>query len=485
MPHSHRFPQGFLWGGATAANQFEGAWNEDSKGESICDHLTMGGKSTPRRFTHTIEPEYRYPSHTGADFYHRYREDIDLMAQAGFKAYRMSIAWSRIFPTGVEETPNQKGLDFYQKVFEELRSKEIEPIVTLSHYEMPYRLAEQGGWLDRTCIDHFLRYCETVFKEYKGLVRYWITFNEMNCLQYPFGEYLSAGILPKNDGPLDMTEPDTPERLQKRYQSLHHQFLASAKAVALGHAIDAHNRIGCMLASGAIYPLSCRPDDILEAQSVMQMRNWFCGDVLARGKYAPFARRFFEQSGIELQTSSTDSKTLEDGTADFIGFSYYLSGCAAADPQASKATGNVFGAVSNPHLKESEWGWQIDPQGLRYYLNELYGRYRLPVMVVENGLGARDVPGDDGAFHDAYRIEYLRAHVEQMAEAIEDGVDLLGYMPWGCIDLVSASTGEMSKRYGFIHVDADDQGHGSFRRQKKDSFHWYKKVIATNGAELF
>lgn len=479
------FPTDFLWGGATAANQLEGAWRDGGKGDSICDHLTAGTADKPREFTRIIDQKYYYPSHEAIDFYHHYKEDIAMMAEMGFTTYRMSISWTRIFPKGDEETANQEGLDFYHKVFDECRKYQIEPIVTLSHYEMPYYLAEKyGGWLNRKCIDYFLNYAKTVMTAYKGKVVYWLTFNEMNCLQYSFGEYLSGGFVPSVDGPLDLFGKDDGERLMRRYQALHHQFIASAKVVQLGHEIDPTNKIGGMLASACIYPYTCHPKDALTAQEMIQMRNYYCGDVLVRGHYPAFATRFWNEKNIQLTILPEDLEILSKGTVDYMAFSYYMSGCMSHDPEVAANCGNVFASIKNPHLAESEWGWQIDPEGLRYYLNEVYGRYEVPLMIVENGLGAVDV-AEGTTIHDTYRIDYLRQHLIEIAAALSDGVQIMGYTSWGWIDLVSASTGEMEKRYGFVYVDKDNDGNGTLERIRKSSFTWYKNVIQSHGEILF
>ena len=478
------FPKNFLWGGATAANQFEGGWLEDGKGDSVCDHITAGTVSTPRYFTNEIKSENNYPSHEAIDFYHRYKEDIALFAEMGFRVFRLSLNWTRIFPKGDEAEPNQKGLDFYRDVFKECKKYGIEPLVTISHYEIPYYLMDRyGGWLSRDCIDFYLNFCETVFKEYKDLVTYWLTFNEINCMMMGVGDNLSGGIK-SEDGPLqDFSAVPTREQKQKRFQATHHQFVASAKAVILGHEINPAFKLGCMVAGGAIYPYTCNPDDVVLAQKEMRM-NYFCGDVQVRGEYPYYTNRIFEEMGISIEIKDNDLEVLKQGTVDFYSFSYYMSTCTTADEEAKKTSGNVIMGVKNPYLKASDWGWQIDPQGLRYLLNDLYGRYQIPMMVVENGLGAVDVLEEDNTIHDSYRIDYLREHIRQMEEAIRDGVDLIGFTPWGCIDLVSISTGEMKKRYGFIYVDKDNEGNGSLERLRKDSFYWYKKVIASNGEDL-
>lgn len=483
------FPEGFLWGGAVAANQIEGAWNTDGKGASIADHITAGTSQSPRRFTKEIRAGENYPSHEAIDFYYHYKEDIALFAEMGFKVFRLSIAWSRIFPMGDEAKPNQEGLKFYKDVFAECKKYGIQPLVTLSHYETPYHLCEKyGGWSNRNMIEYFLRYAECVFREYRDDVTYWLTFNEMNTLVSRFGSLLGAGILPKDGDDLfgmkRMGTPETPEEMSRRFTALHHQFVAGAKAVALAHAINPENKVGCMLSAAGVYPYTCNPDDVLEAQRQMNRSNWFCGDVCVKGKYPYFMKRHFAENGIVIETQPEDEEILKEGTVDFFTFSYYTSRCATTDSEVKKTAGNMMLGAPNPYLMASDWGWIIDPKGLRYLLNEIYSRYEIPLMVVENGLGAADEIAEDGQIHDGYRIAYLKAHIEQMKEAIADGVDLIGYTPWGCIDLVSASTGEMKKRYGFIYVDKDNEGKGTLARMRKDSFYWYKKCIESNGEQL-
>ena len=475
------FPKNFLWGGATAANQFEGGYDEGGKGLSIADMLTHGTASTPRRITRVNEKHIFYPNHTASDFYHHYKEDIALMKEMGFNVYRMSIAWTRIFPTGIEEEPNEDGLAFYDRVFDTLLEADIEPLVTISHYEMPLYLTQKfNGWASRQVIDYYIKFCEVIFKRYKDKVKYWLTFNEINCGTLPLGNYMSLGIL--NEGTEYFTEQV--DDIQLRYQGLHHQFVASAKAVMLGHDINPEFMIGCMIAIMPCYPLTCHPKDILKFQKQWQNINYYCGDVQVYGEYPFYAKSFWAENGIQLDITKDDLEILKKGIVDFYSFSYYMTNCIAYNDSKSTIGGNLIAGVKNPYLKTSDWGWQIDPDGLRYTLNELYGRYHIPLMVVENGLGAVDTLEEDGSIHDVYRIDYLREHIKAMNEALEDGVDLIGYTPWGCIDLISASTGEMKKRYGFIYVDADDEGHGTYNRYKKDSFAWYKKVIASNGENL-
>lgn len=475
------FRKDFLWGGATAANQYEGAWDADGKGPSVSDMCTNGSHTTPKRVTPVFEEETLYPSREATDFYHHYKEDIALFAEMGFKVFRLSIAWTRIFPTGMEKEPNEAGLAFYDKVFDECKKNGIEPLVTISHYEMPYALVEIcNGWEGRECVDYYMKYCQTIFERYKNKVKYWLTFNEINAGTMPMGNVLSLGTIKGYSGPINQV-PDKP---QVRFQALHHQFVASAKAVKLAHEKYPQFKMGNMSLFATMYPFTCSPDDMVETQKQMQMTNWFCSDIQVRGAYPYYAARYFEENGIKIKMEPEDEDILKEGTVDFYTFSYYMSNCVSTNSEKAKSSGNLMGGVKNPYLKSSDWGWQIDPKGLRYTLNEIYGRYGIPLMVVENGLGAYDKLEEDGSIHDDYRIDYLREHILQMKEALKDGVDLMGYTPWGCIDLVSASTGEMAKRYGFIYVDKYDDGTGDLERRKKDSFTWYQNVIKTNGEEL-
>ena len=488
------FPKNFLWGGATAANQFEGAWNVGEKGVSSSDCCTRGSLQETRKVTYktrngniesqtmfTLDaPEgaqfgcfegYDYPSHVGIDFYHHYKEDIALFAEMGFKIFRMSINWTRIFPNGDEEVPNEEGLKFYEDVFKELKKYNIEPLVTLSHYETPVGLTNKwGSWKDRRTIDCFVRYAKTCFKRYNGLVKYWLTFNEINCIN--FGSWMAAG-LPSKD----------PEVIANATRN---QLLASALSVVAAHEINPDMMVGNMIGYGASYAYTCNPEDVWK-QRQSQYNVDFYSDVQARGYYPNYKLKEYERNNINFELTDNDKKILKEGTVDFITFSYYMSTCVSADPKVlASQGGNIIQGVKNPYLKESEWGWQIDPIGLRISLNDFYSKYRKPLMVVENGLGAKDIVEKDGSIHDSYRIDYLRSHIEEMDKAIhEDGVELIGYTPWGCIDLVSASTGEMAKRYGFIYVDYQDDGTGDGARYKKDSFYWYKKVIETNGDDLY
>ena len=475
------FRKDFLWGGATAANQFEGAWDEDGKGVSVPDLCTNGTATETKWITTEIRPDRFYPSHEASDFYHHYEGDIALMAEMGFKVFRMSINWTRIFPTGEEDTPNEKGLAFYDRVFDCCKKYGIEPLVTISHYEMPYALVEKyNGWASREMIAIFEKYAHVLFERYQDKVTYWLTFNEINSSVMPFGAVLNTGTIRGYEGPVN----EVPDNKQERFQALHHMFLASAKVVKYAHEHYPNFKIGDMNIFATSYPLTSDPDDVIENQQHMNISNWFCSDVQVRGEYPFYIHRYFEENGIKLEMEPGDAAVLKEGVVDFYTFSYYMSNCITAHGGAESAGGNIIGGCQNPYLKESDWGWQIDPKGLRYSLNEIYARYGKPMMVVENGLGAYDTVADDGSIHDDYRIEYLREHIRQMREAVIDGVDLLGYTPWGCIDLVSASTGEMAKRYGFIYVDKHDDGTGTLERKRKDSFFWYQKVIESNGEEL-
>lgn len=462
------FPDNFLWGGALAANQCEGAYNQDGKGLSIQDVLPHGVKGS-----RTAEPTPDNLKLDGIDFYHRYKEDIRLFAEMGFKVFRTSIAWSRIFPNGDDESPNEAGLRFYDDLFDECLKYGIQPLVTISHYETPLHLAEAyDGWLDRRLIGFYERYVRTIFERYKKKVTYWLTFNEINSiLESPF---MSGAVNTPKENLSDA----------QLYQAIHHELVASALAVKIGHEINPDFQIGCMILSIPVYPLSPDPADIIRVMEE-EHRNSVFTDVHVRGAYPGYIRRYFREKDIWLDITDSDREILKH-TVDFISFSYYVSTCATADAAKNiRSEGNLMGGVANPTLKASKWGWQIDPKGLRYVLNQLWDKYQKPLFIVENGLGAADelIQTEDGSYtaEDDYRISYLRDHLVQVHEALEDGVSIIGYTSWGCIDLVSASTAEMRKRYGFIYVDRKDDGTGSLKRYKKKSFYWYQKVIETNG----
>lgn len=465
------FPENFLWGGAVAANQCEGAYLEDGKGLSVQDVMPHG-----IRGDRTKEPTEDNMKLVGIDFYHRYQEDIRLFAEMGFRVFRTSIAWSRIFPRGDEEEPNEAGLAFYDRLFDECHKYGIEPLVTISHYETPLYLAEHyNGWTNRKLIGFYERYVRVLFDRYKGKVKYWLTFNEINSILH--APFMSGGIgTPKEK----LSEQDL-------YQAVHHELVASALAVKLGHELMPGAKIGCMILSMPTYPLTPSPDDVIRVMED-EHKNYFFGDVHARGRYPGYIKRYFRENGIEISMEPEDEEILKN-TVDFVSFSYYMSCCATADPErAEKGEGNLLGGVPNPTLKASEWGWQIDPKGLRYVLNMFWDRWQKPLFIVENGLGAVDVLTEDGkgnlTVEDDYRIQYLHDHLVQVGEALLDGVEVMGYTSWGCIDVVSASTAELKKRYGYIYVDRNDDGTGTLNRYKKKSFYWYKEVIASNGESL-
>ncbi|MGE6669604.1 6-phospho-beta-glucosidase [Paenibacillus xylanexedens] len=468
----------FLWGGATAANQSEGGYNLGNRGLANVDLLPIGkdraGVMAGKIKMLELDDQHFYPAHEAIDMYHQYMADIKLFAEMGFKTYRMSISWTRIFPNGDDEQPNDEGLTFYENIFRELRKYNIEPLVTLAHFDVPVTLIQQyGSWRNRKMIGFFENYCRTVFNHYKGMVKYWLTFNEVNMILH--APFLGAGLC---------FEADENEE-QVKYQAMHHQLIASAIATKIAHEVDPENRIGCMLAGGNNYPYSCRPEDYAKAVE-KDRENYLFIDIQSRGAYPSYALKKFEREHIHIVMEQGDQELLRQHTVDFISFSYYSSRVVATDPSVAHETaGNIFKSIKNPYLKSSEWGWQIDPLGLRSALSILYDRYQKPLFIVENGLGAVDTPDENGYVEDDYRIEYLREHIKAFKAAVlEDGVELMGYTTWGCIDLVSATKGEMSKRYGFIYVDRDDEGKGTLKRSKKKSFYWYQKVIQSNGEDL-
>ncbi len=471
----------FLWGGATAANQCEGGYLDGGRGLSSVDVIPYGEDrmKVARGMMKMLDCDNRhiYPAHEAIDMYHHYREDIALFGEMGFKCYRMSVSWTRILPNGDDETPNEEGLAFYDKLFDECHRYGMEPLVTICHFDTPIALIRKyGGWKDRRMVDAYLHLCRILFERFGKKVKYWITFNEINMLLHmPF---MGAGIC--------FEEGEDQEQI--KYQAAHYELVASAKAVQLAHELIPDSMIGCMLAAGNFYPYTSNPEDIYKAMEC-DRDNYFFIDVQSRGGYPVWAKKRMERAGVRLEMTADDEMQLAKGTVDFISFSYYCSRCMSADPEIirkhSRGSNAVISAVVNPYLKSSEWGWQIDPLGLRITLNTLYDRYQKPLFIVENGLGAADTVEEDGSIHDAYRIDYMREHIKAMLAAVnEDGIPLLGYTCWGCIDLVSASTGEMRKRYGMIYVDKQNDGSGTLKRMKKDSFYWYKKVIESNGEDL-
>ncbi|KIL11154.1 family 1 glycosylhydrolase [Bacillus safensis] len=480
------FSDNFLWGGATAANQIEGAYLEGGKGLSTSDFAAYKdpyAQGKVNNFTFDVSSAelnkykessdaFDFPKRRGIDFYHRYEEDIALFAEMGFKVFRLSISWARIFPTGLEDKPNEEGLAFYDKVFDECAKYGIEPLVTMSHYEMPITLTEKyNGWMSRELVPLFEKYARAILERYKNKVKYWITFNEMNMNLNSL--YTGAGIL----------EDLVDHKLQAAYQASHHQFVASALTVKAAKEIIPNVQIGCMINQIEAYAKTTKPEDQLQAVKSNQL-NMFYPDVQARGEYPTYMVKYFADNQIKLDIKEQDEQILKEGTVDFVAISYYMSHVAEAREDAAELAGTFDSPIKNEHLELSQWDWPIDPMGLRISLIKLYDRYQKPLFVCENGLGARDTLTQDGKVHDDYRIDYLKKHIEQMKEAVKEGVDLMGYTPWGCIDLISCGTSQMTKRYGLIYVDQDDLGNGTLNRYRKDSFFWYKNVIASNGEDL-
>ncbi|MBG1274592.1 6-phospho-beta-glucosidase [Lactobacillus paracasei subsp. paracasei] len=474
------FPKGFLWGGAVAAHQFEGGWQAGGKGVSIADVMTAGDNETKRRITDGVQSGENYPNHDAIDYYHRYHEDDQLFADLGLNCFRTSIAWTRIFPNGDEEQPNEAGLKFYDDVFDDLLSHQIEPVITLSHFEMPYHLVKKyGGWSSRKVIDFFVKFATVVFDRYKDKVKYWMTFNEINNqvgMMNEWSLFTNSGLLIKPDE----------DKEAVMFQAAHYEAVASALAVQIGHRINPDFQIGCMVAMGPVYPATPNPNDVFKAERTMQT-NYYLADVQVKGKYPAFLDRYFDRHAFNLDITLEDRDVLLAGKVDYIGFSYYASHVteASQDEPTDFITMGHNREVKNSTLQRSDWGWEIDPVGLRYALNWFSDRYEVPLFIVENGFGAFDKINQDGHIQDDYRIDYLRQHINQMRLAVEvDGVKLMGYTPWGIIDLVSAGTGQMEKRYGVIYVDKDDQGKGTLARSKKASFDWFQKVIRSNGDDL-
>lgn len=473
-----RLRENFLWGGATAANQAEGGYLSGGKGLGTVDVIPQGNYRfdiMQGKLDYRDLPEgLHYPSHKAIDMYSHIKEDVKLMAEMGFKAYRFSVSWARIFPTGEEAQPNEEGLAFYETLIDELLAHNIEPIITICHFDVPlYLYNEYGSWKNRKMVDFYAKYAKTLFEHFNGKVTYWMTFNEINMLLHlPF---MGAGIA--------FEEGENEQ--QVLYQAAHHELVASALVTKIAKEINPNFQIGCMIAAGQYYAQTSHPDDVLTAAQKNQ-DNFFFIDVQSRGEYPTYAKSFMEREGIVLAMEEGDEDLLRENTVDYIGFSYYSSRMVGTlNQDTSMTSGNVFPTLRNPYLKASEWGWQIDPVGLRITMNALYDRYQKPLFIVENGLGANDVVEADGSIQDDYRIDYLSQHINEMIKAVElDGVDLIGYTPWGWIDIVSASSGEMKKRYGFVYVDLDNDGNGTLARSKKKSFDWYKEVIASNGESV-
>lgn len=486
---NNKLKDDFLWGGATAASQFEGGFREGGRGMTVADiqrfKPNVSVKDYKKQSFYSLSDikkamldtdDKKYAKRMGSDFYHRYKEDIALMAEMGFKVYRMSIGWSRIFPRGDEEIPNEEGLAFYDDVIDECLKYHIEPLITISHYDTPLVLAlEYGGWYNRKTVEFFERFVRVVVERYAEKVKFWLTFNEINSL--PKHPLISAGLIE------DMFEHENFE--QVIWQTIHHQLVASAKATKIIHEKNTDAMVGCMVSKYTLYPYTPHPVDVLEAVR-LERQSYAFTDVQVFGEYPKHVLIDLKSKGIAIQKEADDDYLLKEYTADFVSFSYYCTGCVTlVESDVEVTAGNIFQSLRNPHLPASEWGWLMDPLGLRKVLIDMYDRYRLPLFIVENGVGASDKVSEDGRVHDDYRIDYLRDHIQSMKDAVLiDGVDLMGYTMWGCIDLVSCSTTQMSKRYGFVYVDCDDEGNGTYDRLKKDSFYWYKKVIETNGEDL-
>lgn len=487
------FKEDFLWGGDISAAQIEGGWKEDGKSATEVDYLLGGNKDTLRyAYYKTVDGEIKkvmqhsgqlpkgakfifkedafYPNHIASDFYHRYQEDIALLAEMGFKALNLTISWARILPQGITGGVNEKGILFYKNLFVELKKYKIEPIVTLHKYDMPaFFIEDFGGWSNRKLIEEFVEFAKICMYEYKEYVHHWITFNEINVLKVM----------------AQMNPLTTKKDIQRVYEETHNQLVASARIIKMGHTINVTNKIGCMVAGMFSYPLTADPKDQIQNMKAKQDNFYYFADTIMRGKYPSYTPRIIQENEIHLVVDDNDAKDLLAGKADFLAYSYYSTSCITTHQELmEKGLGNLLSGAKNPYLKESEWGWTIDPEGIKFSLHELYDRYQKPLLIVENGIGAIDTLEEDKTIHDPYRIAYHKQHIQKIKEAIEEGVDLMGYTMWSCIDLISFSSGEMKKRYGFIYVDADDQGKGTYQRYKKDSFYWYQKVIETNGEEL-
>lgn len=480
----------FFWGGATAANQYEGGYNEGGRGLVRTD-VMIGGRVNQQRMVTYVLPDghtelvkkfdkrpegakgtvlegYYYPNQIGSDFYHRYKEDIALVAEMGFNMFRMSISWSRIFPKGIEEKPNQDGLDFYRNVFLELKKYNIEPLVTIVHNDIPLYIEEEfNGFNNRETIELYTKYCRVIFEEYKDLVKYWLTFNEINLPLASY--YLKEGY-------------QSDKNREDAFKLMHNEYLASARAVKIGREINPEFHFGCMIAAAASYPETCDPKDVALNREKWEQIVFYSGDVMCFGEYPTFAKKLWKN--LDINFSEEDMREMKEGCVDFYSFSYYSTSVTSTHVSKDVVGGNLVKGNRNPYLTYSDWGWAMDPSGLKYTLDVLYDRYKRPLIIAENGLGAYDTLNEDGTVNDEYRIVYLREHVKAMKESIENGVDCIGYTPWGCIDLVSAGTGEFRKRYGFVYVDIDDEGNGTLNRYKKDSFFWYKKCIESNGENL-
>ena len=477
------FPEDFLWGGASAAVQMEGAYLEDGKGLNvadiqICYKKAAGGGNT--NYTRELlnqriadvqaeKQQQYYPKHKAVDFYHRYKEYIGWMKECGFKAFRMSISWARIFPNADDEYPNEAGLRFYDEVFDELHRQGIEPIVTLTHYDMPLKVVTHyQGWYGRKTIDLYERFAQTCLKRYKDKVTYWIVINQINLI---FGESFSS---------LGMVMDEYEDFTAAKYQAVHHEFVASAGIVKAARELDPALKVGMMLADQLTYAKTCDPQNVKIAIEKNRMKDFFFADVQLRGEYPVYALRYFKERNINIQMEDGDEEVIRNNTMEFLAISYYYSRVVDSD----KNDMTPMQAEQNPNLQPTPWEWRMDPLGFYNCLSQYWDRYQVPLMIGENGFGALDTVEADGSIHDPYRIDFLKKHIEQLKECIKDGVEIFAYCAWGPIDIVSSSSAEMSKRYGFVYVDRDDFGKGSQKRLKKDSFYWYAHLIETNGSEL-
>jgi 6-phospho-beta-glucosidase len=471
------FAPDFMWGGAIAANQAEGAWQEDGKGWCLADINRFQGDLPPEKRSNKelttedvraamADTEGRYPKRDGIDFYHSYDSDLELLAGTGMNAFRTSINWARIFPNGDDAEPNEAGLAFYDRLFAAIRAHGMEPVITVSHYEMPLELTlRYDGWHSRELIDLFVRYCDVVFRRYAGTVRWWIVVNQINLITHESFNHLGVAADRVDD------------LWSAKYQAIHHELVACARATALARQIDPENHVGVMLCHGNADPATARPEDVWAAVQQNQM-EYFFSDVALRGRYPGFAHRFFADRGITVSITDQDVADLAAGTADYLAISYYYTTVVTPEAFAERDV------RPNPYLQASGWGWAVNPTGLRVALNQYWDRYQVPIMIAENGLGSRDVVEPDGSIHDDYRISYLREHLRATRDAVRDGVEMIGFFPWGPIDIVSCSSSEMGKRYGFVHVDLDDDGRGTGQRRIKDSYHWYRRVVASHGEDL-
>ena len=481
------FPENFLWGGAICASQAEGGWRDGGKGIDTQDlryfdpSWDKAGRDENRNINMTSErfeaslntdDTLHYPFRHGIDFYHRYKDDVELFGELGLKIFRTSVSWARIYPNGDDPEPNPEGIAFYRDLFERCKARGMKLFVTMLHYAIPVNLVTKyGGWKNRKTVELYERYARTLYREFGDLVDLWLPFNEINCSR--FNPYNGAALIKDQE----------PDYMNAIFQCAHHQFLANALAVKAAKEMLDEPMVGAMIARFTSYPATCLPDDVMQSVLDENYKNYFYTDVMARGRYPSYTEKMFEELGVKIEKQPGDDELLAENTVNFLSYSYYMSMVSSTDPAHERTGGNLVSGLKNPYLKASDWGWQIDPVGLRVSLNQMYDRYQLPLFIAENGLGAKDVL-EDGTVHDEYRIDYLRRHVEQMRLAIEDGVPLIGYTMWGIIDIISCGTIEMSKRYGVIYVDQDDAGNGSLERYKKDSFEWYRRCIASNGEEI-